>query len=286
MRWDFDYTRDEPPVVQRLTDEPRHSTPRADQRTPIERPRPALELPRPRASSAPPTSHPAKRMALNYAPVTEEITPPVTPPRAQTKEINTVTETVPETPSPTPKPGRSRGRGTWRAPQKIAPGVGTRSKTRAAELERRDAAQAQAAHARWPPSPDATEGIQELTRELRISDVPRNVHKELQTTATAATAATASSGWTDDTASEHLLHPSTSRCWWREGEFGPSEYGNAGADPTPGSITCSAASRGSSIDDDTGYQTQSIQHHAPHQGWHARPVGFTPTVGGSDATPR
>ena len=87
------------------------------------------------------------------------------------------------------------------------------------------------------------------------------------------TTATASSGWTDDTASEHLLHPSTSRCWWREGEFGPSEYGNAGADPTPGSITCSAASRGSSIDDDTGYQTQSIQHYAPHQGWHARPVG-------------
>ena len=55
MRWDFDYTRDEPPVVQRHTDEPRHSTPRADQRTPIERPRPALELLRPRASSAPPT---------------------------------------------------------------------------------------------------------------------------------------------------------------------------------------------------------------------------------------
>ena len=100
MRWDFEYTRDEPPVVQRHTDEPRHSTPRADQRTPIERPRPALELPRPRASSAPPTSHPAKRVALNYVPVTEEIIPPVTPPRAQTKEIDTATETIPETPSP------------------------------------------------------------------------------------------------------------------------------------------------------------------------------------------
>ena len=174
------YSIDEPPVVQRHTDEPRHSTPRADQRTPIERPRPALELPRPRASSAPPTSHPAKRMALNYVPVTEEITPPITPPRAQTKGIDTATETVPETPSPTPKPGRSRGRGTWRAPQKIAPGVGTRSKTRIAELERRDAAQAQATHARWPPSPDATEGIQKLTRELKLCDVPRNVHKELQ----------------------------------------------------------------------------------------------------------
>ena len=91
IRWDFDYTRDEPPVVQRLAEEPRHSTPRADPKTPSERPRPALELPRPRASLAPPSSHPAKRMALNYLPVTEEITPPITPPRAQAKEIDTAT---------------------------------------------------------------------------------------------------------------------------------------------------------------------------------------------------
>ena len=180
IRWDFDYARDEPPVVQRLAEEPRHSTPRADPKTPSERPRPALELPRPRASSAPPTSHPAKRMALNYLPVTEEITPPITPPRAQAMEIDTATETVPETPSPIQKPGRSRGRGTWRAPQKIAPGVGTCSRTRLAELERREVAQAQAAHARWPPSPDITEDIQEITRELKLCDVPRNVHKELQ----------------------------------------------------------------------------------------------------------
>ena len=119
-------------------------------------------------------------MGLNYLPVTEEITPPITPSRAQAKEIDTATETVPETPSPIQKPGRSRGRGTWRAPQKIAPGVGTRSKTRLAELEKREVAQAQAAHARWPPSPDITENIQQLTRELKLCDVPRNVHKELQ----------------------------------------------------------------------------------------------------------
>ena len=103
IRWDFDYTRDEPPVVQRLAEAPRHSTPRPDPKTPSERPRPALELPRPRASSAPPTSHPAKRVALQYLPVTEEITPPITPPRAQTTEMNTATETVPETPSPVQK---------------------------------------------------------------------------------------------------------------------------------------------------------------------------------------
>ena len=44
MRWDFDYTRDEPPVAQRLAEEPRHSTPRADQRTPSERPRPGAPI--------------------------------------------------------------------------------------------------------------------------------------------------------------------------------------------------------------------------------------------------
>ena len=104
--------RDEPPVVQRLAETPRHSTPRLDPDTPSARPRPAVELPRPRASSAPPSTHPAKRMALRYHPVTEEVTPPIAPPRAQAMEMNTATETVPETPSPVQKPGRSQGRGT------------------------------------------------------------------------------------------------------------------------------------------------------------------------------
>ena len=44
-------------------------------------------------------------------------------------------------------------------------------------LNSRDAAQAQAAHARWPPSPDSTEGIQELTRELKISDANHMIPK-------------------------------------------------------------------------------------------------------------
>ena len=180
IRWDFDYTRDEPPVVQRLAETPRHSTPRPDRNTLSARPRPALELPCPRASSAPPSTHPAKRIALRYHPVTEEVTPPLTPPRAQVMEVNTATETVPETPSPVQKPGRSRGRGTWRALQKIAPGVGTRSRTRLAEIERLEATQAQAARAEWPPSPDTTKDIQKLTRELRLCDVPRDAHKELQ----------------------------------------------------------------------------------------------------------
>ena len=139
-------------------------------KTPSERPRPAVELPRPRASSAPPSSHPAKRMALNYLPVTEEITPPITPPRAQAKEIDTGTETVPETPSPIQKPGRSRAVAHGAHPRKLP-----QEWVRAARQDWRnsgDGAQA--------PSPDITENIQQLTRELRLCDVPRNVHKELQ----------------------------------------------------------------------------------------------------------
>ena len=77
----------------------------------------------------------ARRMALRSHPVTEEVTPPMTPPRAQAMDENTVAET----PSPVQKPGRSRGRGTWRAPQKVAPGVGTRSRTRLAEIEKLEA---------------------------------------------------------------------------------------------------------------------------------------------------
>ena len=77
VRWDFDFVRDEPPPVKRLQQDPvQTSTLRADTRSQNPRPRPALELPCPRASSAPPVSHPAKRVALQYMPTTEEITPP------------------------------------------------------------------------------------------------------------------------------------------------------------------------------------------------------------------
>ena len=43
-----------------------------------------------------------------------------------------------------------------------------------------EAKQAQAACAKWPPSPDPTLDIQRMTRELHLSDVPRDAHKELQ----------------------------------------------------------------------------------------------------------
>ena len=183
IRWDFDFVRDEPPPVKRLTQDPvQTSTPRAETRSQNLRPRPALELPRPRAASAPPVSHPAKRVALQYMPTTEEITPPVTPPRTQDKTPEPEINVVPDTPSPVTKHRRSRGRGSWRAPPKPtpAPGVGTRSMTRLAELQQREDEEALAASARWPPSPDLSTDIQHLTRELHIRDVPRNTHAELE----------------------------------------------------------------------------------------------------------
>ena len=172
----YDYAMDAPPDIQRITDAPRHSTPFQDPPTLSARPRPASQPPRPRASSVRPTPKPAKRMAICYQPVTETITPPISPARAHAVDR----KLDQDTPSPIQKTGRSRGRGTWRVPQKIAPGVGTRSRTRQAELEQIEAKQAQAACAEWPPSPDPTMDIQRMTRELRLCDVPRDAHKELQ----------------------------------------------------------------------------------------------------------
>ena len=183
IRWDFDFVRDEQPPVKRLTQDPvQTSTPRTDTRSQTSRLRPALELPRPRAASAPPVSHPAKRVALQYMPTTEEITPPATPPRAQDKTPEPELNVVPDTPSPVAKQGRSRGHGSWRAPPKPtpAPGVGTRSMTRLAELQQREDEEALAASARWPPSPDLSTDIQHLTREMHISDVNRNTRAELE----------------------------------------------------------------------------------------------------------
>ena len=172
MGFAYDYTMDAPPEIQRMTDAPRHSTPFPDPPTLSTRPRPIAQPPRPRASSVPPTPKPAKCVAIRYHPATETITPPISPARAHAVDQ--------ETPSPIQKPGRSRGRGTWRAPQKVAPGVGTRSKTRQAELEQIEAKKAHAACAEWPPSPDPTMDIQRMTRVLRLCDVPRDAHKELQ----------------------------------------------------------------------------------------------------------
>ena len=52
--------------------------------------------------------------------------------------------------------------------------------TRLKEIEKRELEEAQAASARWPASPDITDRIQHLTREMHISDVPVNTHAELE----------------------------------------------------------------------------------------------------------
>ena len=167
----YDYAMDAPPDIQRIPDMPRHSTPYPDPPMLSARPGPALQPPRPRASSVPPTPNPAKRMALLYQPVTETVTPPISPARVHAVDR----QMDPDTPSPIQKSGRSRGRGMWRASQKTAP-VGTRSKTRQAELEKAEATLAQASHAEWPPRPDPTIEIQHMTHELRLRDIPLGKH--------------------------------------------------------------------------------------------------------------
>ena len=170
MCWDFDYVRDEPPTVRRIQQENQsHSTPRADTRTTIPRLRPAPEMPRPRAASAPPAAHPAKRLAVQYLPTTEEITPPATPQRAdaitpEKAPVNSVDiDIVPDTPPAVVKPGRSRGRGKWRPQQKPAPRVGTRSSSRIMDIERRELEEAQGATARWPAQPPVTAQLETMT---------------------------------------------------------------------------------------------------------------------------
>ena len=113
-------------------------------------------------------------MAKRYMPVTETITTPRSPASATAMD----TQADPDTPPPTQRPGRSRGHGKWRAPQSATPGVGTRSKTRQAELETAEATLAQASCAVWPEKPDRTQQIQHMTRDLHISDRPQDTFSD------------------------------------------------------------------------------------------------------------
>ena len=173
--FEYDYATDAPPDIQHMVDAPMHSTPYPDPPTLSARSGPTLLPPRPRSSSVPTTPKTIKRMALRYMPVTETVSPPISPPRAPTMDP----QSEPDTPSPTRKPGRSRGRGKWCAPQMANPGVGTRSKTKQAELDQAEATQAQASRAVWPPRPDNTEQLQRMTRKLQITDRPQDVHRDM-----------------------------------------------------------------------------------------------------------
>ena len=184
MNWDFDHIRDEPPPIPRAPIERQpHSTPRAEPRTTHPRLRQAIAPPRPRAISAPPSAHPAKRLAVQYMPTTEDITPPATPPRAdirtppradirtpprediRTPEKDIDIAVVPDTPPAVTRTGRGRGRGKYRAQQQPAPRVGMRSSSRLQELEQREVEEARTASARWPAQPNVTSHIETMTGE-------------------------------------------------------------------------------------------------------------------------
>ena len=169
LGFSYDYATDAPLTIQRVEEAPMHSTPYSEPPTLSARPGPVLLPPRPRSTSVPPVSKTVtktvQRMAKRYMPTTENITPPKSPARAVAMD----TQTVPDTPPPVQRPERSQGRGTWRAPTSTTPGVGTRSKTRQAELEEMEATQSQAASAMWPEKPDRMLQIQRMTRDMRTS---------------------------------------------------------------------------------------------------------------------
>ena len=197
MNWDFDTIRDDPPPIPRAPIERQpHSTPRAEPRTTHPRLRQAIAPPRPRAISAPPSAHPAKKLAVQYMPTTEDITPPATPPRAdirtppradirtpprediRTPERDIDIAVVPDTPPAVIRTGRGRGRGKWRAQQQPVPRVGTRSSSRLQEVEEREVEEARTASARWPTQPNVTSHIESMTRKMHISEVPMNTQDE------------------------------------------------------------------------------------------------------------
>ena len=147
---------------------------------------------------------------------------------------------------------------------------------RQAEIEKIEATQAQAAHAQWPPTPDTTENIQRLTRELRLCDVPRDIRTSRQPPA---------AGLMTQHQDVYYIPP-------------PRVVGGARGNSAPvstatlGLIQRQDPSLVAQLREDPGsMMTQatrrtSLQHHAPHQDWHVGPVGFPPTMGRGDASPR
>ena len=165
-----------------------------------------------------------------------------------------------------------------------------RSRTRLAEIEKLEATQAQAANAQWPPAPDTTENIQRLTR---LCDVPRDAHKELQRVLPTVEEEEIRTSHQPPAAGLMTQHqdvyyiPPPRVVGGARGNSAPVSTATLGLiqrqDPSlaaqlredPGSMMTQASN-----------QTQSLQHHAPHQDWHVGPVGFPPTMGRGDASPR
>ena len=127
-----------------------------------------------------------------------------------------------------------------------------------------------------------------MTRELRLYDVHRDAHKELQkilpTLDQNQNLLQPPAAGLMTQHQDVFFIPPPSRCWWREGDLGPSEYGNAGAHSSARPISRGAAARGSRLPSIEIHKTTSVQHDALNMYWHVRPTGFPPTIGRSDAS--
>ena len=114
----------------------------------------------------------------------------------------------------------------------------------------REKEQAQAACALWPTSPDISGEIQQLTRELHISDVPRNTHGELERVHPSGEDDTEqtsrqppAAGLISRQQGTYFIPPPSRAVGWRERAIGLSEYGYAGTDTSPGPGTCFCLTR-------------------------------------------
>ena len=170
----YDYTTDEPPTIQRISEAPTHASPHPDPPKLRAHPGPALLAPRQRSTSVPPTPTTVKRMAKRYLPVTEDVTPPISPAR--------VAETDPSTPLPIYRPGKGRGRGKWHSQSIETTDVRAKRKTKPVETP---ATQAQASRASWPDQSDQSLQITRLAGNLQLrsptADSFTDIHRTLTT---------------------------------------------------------------------------------------------------------
>ena len=86
------------------------------------------------------------------------------------------------------------------------------------------------------------------------------------------------------TATGHLLHPTPSRCWWRDGGLYPCEHVNSRAHPSSRSISRGTTARGPSLSGRTYYAPEGVLHDAFDTHWYARAASIPSAVGGSHAS--
>ena len=172
------------------------------------------------------------------------------------------------------------------------PGVGTRSKTRQAELGAAEVTQAQASLAVWPQQPDRTAQIQRMTRELQISDRPQDTFREIQNTLPMHKI--------DENQNEIRPPAAGIRTHQQDVFFIPPPRAGGGAVGVSTPVSTATLGLIHRVDPSLAMQLRedpaslavcttrlkSLLHNALDTHWYARPASIPSTVGGGNACPR